>query len=189
MAAIASAIGALAGAGINPNSIMQAGLPFAQAAQQQNYQQQNIQSYFKGEQGLQSDVQNQFTKAGLPSFMAYTGGNSGSNSLPRQEFSLGGMNRFVGGNVGANMPSTMNAMQQYYHWGNPFGSSGQFNFQGVNGSNVPRTNPIPNDARQNNTGSTFSTPDNANTRYSTRGTPAQRSTAEGTTVPGAFLNT
>lgn len=118
MAAFLGALGALAGAGVNPGTLS----PFAQNAQQQSYTQDNIKSYFQGQLSLDQNKENAFTKSGLPSYMAYTGTNNSYNR-PSQVFNLGGSNYWQSGPVGAKMPTITNADQQYNHWGTPQGFS------------------------------------------------------------------
>lgn len=60
---------------------------------------------------------NAFTKYGLPEFMAYQSGNSGS--IPTMKFSLGGGNYQQGGPVGSNLPVFTTPYQQYLHQGTP----------------------------------------------------------------------
>lgn len=110
-------IGALSDSGINPGSAAKAGLPFAHNALQNKYSKEQINAQTQGQQSLQTDVQNQFTKYGLPSYMAYT---SGSGSAPTTRFNLGGSNYYNSGTAGANMPNVTNNYQQYMNWGNPF---------------------------------------------------------------------
>ncbi|APG77507.1 hypothetical protein 3 [Hubei picorna-like virus 70] len=92
----------------------------------QNYfNQQNMQQYFAGQTKLQNNqfnnINSQFSKYGLPSFMAYTGGGL---NLPRETYQLNGFNTYTGGYAGSNQPTISNRWQENLGWGVP-------NFKGL----------------------------------------------------------
>nr|QJI53555.1 MAG: hypothetical protein 3 [Picornavirales sp.] len=130
MAAMLGALGAMSGAGLNPQSMMNGISPFLQNMQNQNYATQNINQMMAGEKDLQnnymSGMASQFTKYGLPGYMAFSGG---AGQMPRTQFNMGGTNSYLSGPTGAKMPNVTNNYQQFANWGNPWGggnSNGKF---------------------------------------------------------------
>lgn len=78
--------------------------------------QQNEQSY---NQNVMSRAEDAFTSAGLPKFLAYSGGNSESTHLPGQQFQLRGSNFYSAGLVGQNVPFLSTPYQAFTHTGRP----------------------------------------------------------------------
>lgn len=123
MAFLLGALGGLSGSGLNPGTMS----PFLQNMQTQSYTQKNMQMESDlNQQNWQkqfSQYTGEFTKYGLPGFMAFSGGAG----MPKQAFGLGGTNIMTSGFSGAKMPPITNSFQQYNHWGNPFaqGNGGQ----------------------------------------------------------------
>lgn len=118
---MASLLGGIAAGAAN--SLLGGALDFGHQALQQQYTQQNINSYFQGQQGLNSQQHNlvtgEFSKYGLPGYLAYSGGNNDISNRPATVFQLSGSNFFRGGPVGSSQPSLSNNEQALQHWGVP----------------------------------------------------------------------
>lgn len=114
--------GSLGQNGFNLGNIINTASPFLQNYQNQQYAQQNLQTYIQGQNTLQNNYFNRlegaFTKSGLPSFMAFTNGQQNSQ-LPRNVYNLSGSNYWTGGIAGAKQPIISNTWQSSLGWGVP----------------------------------------------------------------------
>lgn len=125
-------IGALSGAGVNPGTLA----PFAQNQQNYSNNAKLQQDYFdrtdklwERDLGRRSD---QYTKYGLPEFMAQSGYNT---KMPGVNFQLRGTNFFHSPFGMANMPKPNRQMQYTMGWGDPSKEYGQ------NQAPIPPQNP------------------------------------------------
>lgn len=152
---VAGLAGGLQGSGFNPGNVLDRGLPFLSQYMNQNFQQNLQDNYFKGEQGLQNNffdrTEGAFTKYGLPSYMAYQGGQN-TPQLPRDVWQLNGSNYYTGGYSGTKQPMVSNQWQTNAGYGTP---------NIIPGSQNSKPTYWPNNSPQKTTGDNFVTPRNA----------------------------
>lgn len=127
MAAAAAAVG-LASAGSNlVSSLSTAGIQaFASEKLQSNEQTYNL--------GIMSHIEDTYANAGLPKYLAYSGGQQ-KDSLPGQQFQVRGGAYYSAGLVGQNLPVFPSQYSQYEHQGRP-GDTGRMY------ANVPPWNEV-----------------------------------------------
>lgn len=160
----------------------------------QSYNQQsNLQSqYFQGQSNLlnqQHDLAtSDFTKYGLPSFMA--AGAGPRNQTPSTYFQLGGTNFARGGTFGSNQPVQTNMWQQLMHWGTP-GRNNESETETPGRSYTPGTssNTFPNEFKSPGLGIPVSAAnDRSYALWSPIFGPLQRDGPNGTILQGSYIN-